>query len=113
MLAVKAVLSKSGQVPVLVFDEIDAGIGGTVAGAVGRALKELSRTHQVLCISHLHQIASLADRQVKVYKEQSGGRTVTRIVQLSEEERVQEIARMLGGDSKIVIDHARDLLKKA
>jgi DNA repair protein RecN (Recombination protein N) len=110
MLAVKTVLSKSDHVPVLIFDEIDTGIGGTVAIAVGNAMKELSGTHQVLCISHLHQIASLADRQVKVYKEQSGSRTVTRIVALSQEERISEIARMLGGDSKIAIAHARELL---
>ena len=112
MLAVKTVLSKSDYVPVLIFDEIDTGIGGVVAGAVGKALKELSATHQVLCISHLHQIASLADRQVKVFKEQSGNRTVTRIEQLASEQRVKEIARMLGGDSKIAMEHARELLGK-
>jgi len=110
MLAIKTVLSRRDSVPVLIFDEIDTGIGGTVAGAVGKAMRELSSTHQVLCISHLHQIASLADWQIKVYKEQSGERTVTRIRLLSEEERVDEIARMLGGDSKIAIEHARELL---
>lgn len=112
MLAVKTVLSRSDHVPVLIFDEIDTGIGGAIAGAVGKAMKDLSLTHQVLCISHLHQIASLADRQVKVYKEQSGNRTVTRIAALSSEERVKEIARMLGGDSKIALEHARELLGK-
>ncbi|MBN1307759.1 MAG: DNA repair protein RecN [Chitinispirillaceae bacterium] len=112
MLAVKTVLSRSDYVPVLIFDEIDSGIGGIVAGAVGDALRELSLTHQVLCISHLHQIASLADRQVKVYKKQSGGRTVTCVEELSNEQRVNEIARMLGGDSKIALEHARELLGK-
>ena len=110
MLAVKTVLAQSDYVPVLIFDEIDTGIGGLVAGAVGNALKALSASHQVLCISHLHQIASIADCQIKVYKEVTDGRTVTRIVPLSEKERVEEIARMLGGDSKIALDHARELL---
>ncbi|MBN1756714.1 MAG: DNA repair protein RecN [Chitinispirillaceae bacterium] len=110
MLAVKTVLSRNDHVPVLIFDEIDTGIGGVIAGVVGTAMKALSSSHQVLCISHLHQIASLADRQVKVFKEESGGRTVTRIVPLSEKERVEEIARMLGGDSKIAKEHARALL---
>lgn len=113
MLAIKTVLSKNDYVPVLIFDEIDTGIGGLLAGAVGKALKSLSISHQVLCISHLHQIASLADRQVKVYKEESGGRTLTRIRLLSEEERVKEVARMLGGDSGIALDHARELLQKS
>ena len=112
MLAVKTVLAQSDYVPILIFDEIDTGIGGIVAGAVGKALKELSRTHQVLCISHLHQIASLAEHQVKVYKEESDHRTVARVTYLSDEDRVQEVARMLGGDSKIAIDHARELLEK-
>lgn len=111
MLAIKTVLSRKDSVPVLIFDEIDTGIGGTVAGAVGNAMRDLSSTHQVLCISHLHQIASLADWQIKVYKEQSGDRTVTRIRLLSEEERVDEIARMLGGDSEIALEHARELLR--
>ncbi len=110
MLAVKTVLSRNDQVPVLIFDEIDTGIGGVIAGAVGKAMQSLSSSHQVLCISHLHQIASLADRQIKVYKEESAGRTVTRIVPLSEQERVEEIARMLGGDSGIALEHARSLL---
>ena len=112
MLAVKTVLARNDHVPVLIFDEIDTGIGGIIAGAVGNALKTLSTSHQVLCISHLHQIASLADHHIRVFKEEAGGRTVTRIVPLSEKQRVEEIARMLGGDSKIAFEHARELLKK-
>jgi DNA repair protein RecN (Recombination protein N) len=113
MLAIKTVLSRSDYVPVLIFDEIDTGIGGLLAGAVGDALKSLSTSHQVLCISHLHQIASLADRQVRVYKEETGGRTLTRLSLLSEEERIREVARMLGGDSGIALDHARELLQRS
>lgn len=112
MLAVKTILAKSDVVSTLIFDEIDTGIGGIIAGAVGDAMKALSNSHQVLCISHLHQIASLADRQLKVYKEESDGRTVTRVIHLSEKERVDEIARMLGGDSSIALEHARELLGK-
>ncbi|MCX7727404.1 MAG: DNA repair protein RecN [Chitinispirillaceae bacterium] len=111
MLAVKTILSESDNIPVLIFDEIDTGIGGTVAGKVGKALKELSKNHQVLCISHLHQIASLADNHIKVYKEEMKGRTVTLIKPLSHEERINEIARMLGGDSKIALQHAKELIR--
>jgi DNA repair protein RecN (Recombination protein N) len=110
MLAIKSVLAKSDYVPVLIFDEIDTGIGGTVAGYVAQSLKKLSSTHQVLCISHLHQIASLADQHVSVYKDASARRTVTHVKQLSREERIEEIARMLGGDSAIALQHARELL---
>ena len=112
MLAVKTILARHDVVSTLIFDEIDTGIGGIIAGAVGDTLKALSNSHQVLCISHLHQIASLANRQLKVYKEESGNRTVTRVVHLSNEERVGEIARMLGGDSGIALEHARELLGK-
>lgn len=113
MLAVKTILSESDDIPVLIFDEIDTGIGGTVASKVGKTLKELSKNHQVLCISHLHQIASLADYHINVYKEEINGRTITLIKPLSYEERINEIARMLGGDSKIAIQHAKELIKKA
>ncbi|MBN1128228.1 MAG: DNA repair protein RecN [Chitinispirillaceae bacterium] len=111
MLAIKTVMSTHDRIPVLIFDEIDTGIGGMLAGNVARSLLGLSKTHQVLCISHLHQIAGAADRHYHVYKEVSGERTVTRVIRLKESERVEEIARMLGGDSSIALRHARELLR--
>jgi DNA repair protein RecN (Recombination protein N) len=110
MLAIKTVMSTHDRIPVLIFDEIDTGIGGLLAKNVAQALAGLSKTHQVLCISHLHQIASLADHHFHVYKEPSGDRTVTRVKKLKESERVEEIARMLGGDSSIAKQHAKELL---
>ena len=112
MLAIKTVLAAHDNVPILVFDEIDSGIGGVLAGEVAKSLASLSASHQVLCISHLHQIASLADRQYHVYKEAQAGRTVTMVKLLGKEERMLEIARMLGGDSAIARKHAEELLKR-
>jgi DNA repair protein RecN (Recombination protein N) len=112
MLAIKSVMSGHDRIPILIFDEIDTGIGGLLAGDVARALEALSATHQVLCITHLHQLASLASNHYHVYKEQAGGRTVTRVRRLTEKERVDEVARMLGGDSAIARRHAEELLTK-
>jgi DNA repair protein RecN (Recombination protein N) len=112
MLAIKTVMSGHDRIPVLIFDEIDTGIGGLLAGNVAKALAGLAATHQVLCISHLHQIASLADRHFHVYKESVSDRTVTRVVKLADRERIDEIARMLGGDSEIAKKHAKELLAK-
>lgn len=111
MLAVKTVLAAQDHIPVLIFDEIDTGVGGLLAKAVARALVELSRSHQVLCISHLHQIASTANHHVRVYKTAEGGRTVTRAEALEGEDKVHEIARMLGDESEISRKHARELLR--
>jgi DNA repair protein RecN (Recombination protein N) len=112
MLAIKTVLSAHDSIPILVFDEIDSGIGGVLAKEVARALAALSATHQVLCISHLHQIASLADHHYHVYKDAQARRTVTMVKKLSDKEKVAEIARMLGGESEISKKHAEELLKK-
>jgi DNA repair protein RecN (Recombination protein N) len=112
MLAIKTVMSNHDRIPVLIFDEIDTGIGGMLAGSIAKALLGLSKTHQVLCISHLHQIASVANNHFHVYKEAAGDRTVTRVKKLQESERVEEIARMLGGDSNIARQHAREFLGK-
>lgn len=110
MLAIKSVLADRDEIPVLIFDEIDTGIGGMLARNVAQSMKDLSKSHQVLCISHLHQIASRADQHVLVRKELEGNRTVTRIRHLTGEERVSEIARMLGADSETSRRHARELL---
>jgi len=99
-----------------VFDEIDAGIGGRVAEVVGRKLRELAESNQVICVTHLPQIASFATDQFRVWKEDVGGRTTARIVKLaSHGERVEEIARMLGGVSVTASAraHADDLLTGA
>lgn len=111
MLAIKSVIAESDDIPVLIFDEIDTGVGGVLAGEVGKAMCRLSRSHQVLCISHLHQIASMADHHFHVYKETVQNRTVTFVKQLETDEKILEIARMLGGDSEISLQHARELLK--
>jgi DNA repair protein RecN (Recombination protein N) len=112
MLAIKTVLASHDSVPILVFDEIDSGIGGVLAGEVAKSLASLSASHQVLCISHLHQIASLADHQYHVFKEAQAGRTVTMVKLLDKDERILEVARMLGGDSAIARKHAEELLKR-
>lgn len=112
MLAIKTVLAEQDHIPVLIFDEIDTGIGGVLAGEVGSTLYSLSKSHQVLCISHLHQIASLADFHFRVHKEAAGERTVTRVTKLDQSEKVKEIARMLGSSTGISLRHAAELLER-
>jgi DNA repair protein RecN (Recombination protein N) len=111
MLALKSVLAGQEGVPLLVFDEIDANVGGEVAVKVGQKMRELSKAHQVLCITHLPQVAAAAHRQFAVTKEFDGARTTTAVGELSGADRVAELARMLGGqDSKSALAHARSLL---
>jgi DNA repair protein RecN (Recombination protein N) len=107
VLALKAILAQSDAVATIIFDEVDAGIGGGVAEMVGQKLAALARHHQVLCITHLPQIARFADHHYRISKHVAGGRTHTRIAPLTAEERVQEIARMLGGAT---MAHAREML---
>ncbi|MBC7260767.1 MAG: DNA repair protein RecN, partial [Chloroflexi bacterium] len=97
MLALKTVLSAVDEVPTLIFDEIDQGIGGRTGGIVGRKLWGLTAKHQVLCVTHLPQLACYGDVHYKVDKVQSEGRTVTRVQALNEQERITELAAMLGG----------------
>jgi DNA repair protein RecN (Recombination protein N) len=98
MLALKTVLAREDRVPVLVFDEVDAGIGGAVSEVVGKRLRELAeRGHQVFCITHLAPIAAQAQRHFAVTKTTKGGRTVTQVTPLDAVGRVEEVARMLGG----------------
>jgi len=97
MLALKAATAGASDVPTLVFDEVDAGIGGAVAEVVGRKLRQLARGRQVLCITHLPQIAACADHHYVVRKRPSRGRTRSSAARLSDPERVEELARMLGG----------------
>ncbi len=114
MLALKRILAGMGAVPTLIFDEVDAGIGGGVAEVVGRKLLDVSRRHQVLVITHLHQIASLANAHYRVEKVVEGGRTLTKVTRLGDKERVDEIARMMGGVeiTDTTMRHARELLKR-
>jgi DNA repair protein RecN (Recombination protein N) len=115
MLALKSVASVDGEGKTLVFDEVDAGIGGGVAEVVGRKLKAISARHQVLCVTHLPQIASQADRHFAVRKRISRARTVTEVLRLSQAERVDELARMLGGErvTESARRHARELIRES
>ncbi|MFH0922161.1 MAG: DNA repair protein RecN [Fibrobacterota bacterium] len=113
MLAVKSALAEKDDTPVLIFDEIDTGIGGETAGRLGALLRSLARFHQLFCITHAHQIAKEADRHYSVEKESDGQRTVVRMAALSDKERVAEIARMLGGGkARVALDHARSLVRE-
>ncbi|HEX2958227.1 MAG TPA: hypothetical protein VHO70_15440 [Chitinispirillaceae bacterium] len=111
MLAIKSVLAEQDHIPVLIFDEIDTGVGGILAAEVGRTMYELSKTHQVLSISHLHQIASMADHHFQVRKDITGDRTITNVKYLNHSEKIEEIARMMGGNSEIAMRPAQELLE--
>lgn len=111
MLALKTVFSQAESIDTLIFDEIDAGIGGTVALSVADHLKGLSEHRQILCISHLATVASRADAHLVVRKSQDGQRTSTSVTRLSEDQRVAEIARMLSGSAdQRALEHAHQLL---
>jgi DNA repair protein RecN (Recombination protein N) len=114
-LAIKTVLAEADDTPVLVFDEVDTGIGGRSADPVGRTLWALARRHQVLCVTHLPQIAAHADAQFRISKRERDGRTVTEIEDLDHEGRIVELAQMLGGDagSPATLASARELLDRA
>ncbi len=113
MLAIKTILSGIDRVLGVVFDEIDAGIGGRIGEAVGRRMKRIGRERQVICITHLPQIAALGDHHFVVYKKEEKGRVVTRIKKLEGDERIREIARMLTGEkiTESAIEHAKTLLR--
>jgi DNA repair protein RecN (Recombination protein N) len=114
MLAIKSALSESDHIGTLIFDEVDAGIGGEVALSVGQKLKNLSKSKQILCITHLATIAARADNNIKVEKTIQKGRTVTNIKEIKGREQKEEIARMLSGDknAEASLKHAEDLLLK-
>jgi DNA repair protein RecN (Recombination protein N) len=98
MLALKAVVASADDIPTLVFDEVDVGVGGRSGSTVGQKLRELSRDRQVLVISHLPQVAGFADRHLRISKQVSGGRTFSVVDELDEAERIQELAAMLDGE---------------
>jgi DNA repair protein RecN (Recombination protein N) len=115
MLAIRAVLAAADRTPTVIFDEIDAGIGGSMGDVVGRKLAAASRRHQVLCVTHLPQIASYGDQHLVVRKRSTDDRTETAVRALAADERPREIARMLGGPSRsaTALDHANELLEEA
>ena len=114
VLALKAILAETEAVETIVFDEVDAGIGGSVAEVVGKKLSSLARHHQIICITHLPQIAKFGNHHFRISKRVSDGRTSTTIKRLSETERVKEIARMLGGEkiTRATLNHAHEMLGK-
>jgi len=114
VLALKAILAATDSVETVIFDEVDAGIGGGTAEVVGRRLAELARHHQVICITHLPQIAKFGRHHLSITKHVKDGRTRTAIQPLSEKDRHREIARMLGGEdiTATTLEHARELLDK-
>jgi DNA repair protein RecN (Recombination protein N) len=114
-LAIKQVLAEVDETPTLVFDEIDTGIGGRSADPVGRSLWTLARAHQVLCVTHLPQIAAYADAHYRIAKRERDGRTVTEITALDRAERERELAQMIGGPEggEAALLSARELLDRA
>jgi DNA repair protein RecN (Recombination protein N) len=112
MLALKTVVSRADQVPVMIFDEIDTGVGGSMGAVLARKLRSLAGVSQVLCVTHLPQIAAAAHNHFLVRKVESGGRTHVEVQRLSGSERLEEIARMLGGvGSAAALEHAREMIE--
>ena len=114
VLALKSILAATESVGTIVFDEVDAGIGGAVAEVVGHQLADLARHHQVICITHLPQIAKFGDHHFRISKYVADGRTRTSLDPLVADGRTREIARMLGGEkiTRVTLEHAKELLKK-
>jgi DNA repair protein RecN (Recombination protein N) len=112
ILALKNVLSRTGSVSSIIFDEVDNGIGGAVAEIVGRKLKEVSANHQVICITHLPQIACFGEKHLYVSKKVVKGRTITSVNELDSGQKIEEISRMLGGVNvtEKTREHAREML---
>ena len=111
MLALKTVLAAEDQIPVLVFDEVDANVGGETGHAVGEKMRQIAKNRQVLCITHLPQVAAPASAHYVATKQTKGNRTVSEIALLAKPERVNELARMLGGKTEAALQHAQALLE--
>ncbi len=114
-LALQVVIASIGRIPTMIFDEVDVGVGGRVAEIVGKLLRELGNSRQVICVTHLAQVAAQGNRHFQVSKRTESDSTQTRIESLPENDRVREIARMIGGIeiSKQTLDHAEDMLNRA
>jgi DNA repair protein RecN (Recombination protein N) len=113
MLAVKTTLAEVDEIPILIFDEVDANVGGETAGQVGRKLRGLGRCHQVLCITHLPQVAAQGQSHFAVEKRVKQNRTLTELTRLEGPTRQRELARMLGGQTEAALALARSLLAEA
>lgn len=113
MLATKVVLAVHDRIPVMVFDEIDANVGGEMGNAVGRKLAEVAKKHQVICITHLPQVAVFGTNHLAVAKSVRDGRTSTEVQPVAEKDRVEEVARMLGGRdlTSVTLKHAREMIE--
>jgi DNA repair protein RecN (Recombination protein N) len=111
MLALKNVLASADNVPTLIFDEIDQGIGGRVGAVVGQKLWKLARQHQVLCVTHLPQLAVFGEQHFQVQKQVHNGRTTTQVNSLEGEPRLFELAQMFGEVSETTLQSAREMLQ--
>jgi len=111
MLAIKTALAQQDSVGLLVFDEIDANVGGEIAHSIGAKMRSLGTNRQVLAITHMPQVAAAATNHFFVSKEVTGGRTRTALAEVVGDQRIEEVARMLGGKSKSAVEHAKDLLQ--
>ena len=111
LLSIKSVMAELDAVPLLIFDEVDSGISGEVGNRIGEALRNLGKHHQVLTITHLHQVACRANHQLSVSKAETDGRTFTTVKDLDFEGRIDELVRMLGENSDITREHAKQLLE--
>ena len=112
MLSIKASLSGKDSIPIMVFDEIDTGISGRIADKVGKVIKEISKKHQIISITHLPQIAALSDNHLSVSKEVNENETVAYIKKLSEEDKIIEIAKLLSGEkiTEATLKSAKELI---
>ena len=113
MLALKNVLAKADHIPTLIFDEIDQGIGGRVGFAVGEKMWQLGRSHQVMCVTHLPQLAAFGDEHYQVHKQISGDRTLTMVEMLREDDRAYELAQMTGNTGDTNLKAAQEFLQQA
>ena len=114
-LAIQVITAQNSRIPTLIFDEVDVGIGGRIAEIVGRLLRELGDHQQVICVTHLPQVAALGHHHLQVSKQKATDTTISQIAALQQIQRVEEIARMLGGIeiTDQTLSHAEEMLKKA
>jgi DNA repair protein RecN (Recombination protein N) len=112
MVSIKSILSQFKQLPSIVFDEIDTGVSGTVSSEIGNIMSNMSKNMQVFTITHLPQVAAKGKQHFKVYKEVRGNTTITKLKELNQDERINELAQMLSGEelTRTALDHARQLL---
>jgi len=115
MLAIELVLADKQPLPTLIFDEVDAGVGGAAAVELGRRLQRLAENTQVIVVTHLPQVAAFAHHQIRIKKDSSGGFTVSSASEITGAERELELARMLSGnpESEVALQHARELLRES